>query len=212
MPVPEQCQRCYKYYRRTIESACSFCQNIGFTEQLLCDITREAQQGRKEFECAAFRPNLMIVRPQPAEQEDASAKQKPTHNIMQSEKIKWVLAYAKQQLAMHPDEVMYDLKYHLCVSTRYRNQIFQLESDDLDDVADVVRESSGFFDGTAYFLSLGADHLHIYFESTPDEAVEDVVKHIMAHTEAGLREILGKHSPAEGKMFHQEYFVETVGP
>lgn len=213
MTIPEQCQRCYKYHRKTVESSCSFCQNIGFAERLLCDITRETQQEREEFECAAFRPHLMVVRPQSSQAREASTdeKAKPTHNIMQSEKVKWMLAYAKQQLAMHPEKVVYDLKFHVCLPTTGRQQTFHLESDELDDLADIVKESSGFFEGTAYLLSLGVDHLHIYFESTPDESVEEIVAQIVAHTETGLRDMLGNAAPAQGNMF-SGYFVETIGP
>ena len=210
MTIPEQCRHCYKYHRKTVELSCSFCQNIGFTEQLLCDITRDAQQDAEEFQCAASRPHLMVVRPQSADQENAATQQKPTHNIMKSEKVKWMLAYAKQQLAMNPDLVIYDMKFHVCLPTAGRRQLFQLQNDDIDHLSGIVKESSGFFAGSANFLTLGLDHLHIYLESTPDESVEEIMQHIMAHTESGLRDILGKDAPAQGKMF-QGYFVETLG-
>ena len=40
--------------------------------------------------------------------------------------------------------------------------------------------------------------------------MEEIVQPILAHTESGLRELLGPDAPPQGKMF-SGYFVETVG-
>jgi len=55
------CQRCYKYYNQTIVKTCPFCQEVSFSEIILCDLTREAQVENTHFECLAFRPNLSLA-------------------------------------------------------------------------------------------------------------------------------------------------------
>lgn len=210
MTIPTRCQGCYKYHRKTVDAACSLCQNIGFAEQVLCDLNRKAQQDADDFECAVFRPHLAVVRPQAASASPGDAPAPPTHDIMKSQKVKWALAYAKQQLAMRPGAASCPVKCHLCLPTFGRRPLFDLPNDDIDHLAEIVTESGGLFSGAAYFLSLGPDHLHLYFESTPDESVDEIAGHIMAHTESGLREMLGPEAPAQGRVF-ASYFVETIG-
>lgn len=213
MSVREQCQKCYKYYHHTLDTTCPICRDISFAEHLLCELTREDQKALPEFECAAFRPNLMLVGSEalPYQEHAQDKETEIPHDIMQSAKVKWFLAFAKQQLEFHPDEVVYDIKFHLCLATKYRKPLFSGIERYFNNIAEVVQQSGDFFEGSVYFLGMGADHLHIYIDSTPDYAVEELVNNILPTIEKGFLDIISEVSSVREPFFNKVYFIETLG-
>jgi REP element-mobilizing transposase RayT len=207
MSVRERCLRCYKYHHDTVDTSCSFCQGIGFAERLLCELTREDQIGRQTFECIAFRPNLALV----GAKKSITKNQEVTYDILQSDKVKWFLAFAKQQLEMHPDEVVYDLKYHLCLVTNHRRRLLEGNDRYFTNIAEVVKESGDFFEGSVFFLGMGTDHIHIYIDGTPDYSVDELVIPIRSAIEQDMRDMLPDLVSEEETIFNPAYFVETIG-
>ena len=210
MAVPEQCQRCYKYHRQTIDSGCPLCKNVGFAEHVLCDITRQDQVTRETFECGAFRLHLMVVGGKTTSSTQQEKDTQSSHNLLKSERIKWSLAYAKQQLAMHPDKVIYDLKYHLCVATKFRQPHFSDASRYAEEIDDIIRESSEASARTVQFLSMGANHLHLYIDATPDDVMDEVVHRLLAKIEPKIQEIVWGDTSSGKALCNPVYFIEAI--
>lgn len=213
---PKKCQSCYKYHHHTVDKNCPLCCMIAFSEHILCDLLREGHDETQTFECQAFRPNLSLVvggKPDSAiltepEVDDTSQTSPQT----QRWKDKWFLAYAKQQLQFYPDQIIYELKFHLCLTTQLRRQLLADTDQYFASLAEVVHQSSDQFEWNAALLAMGADHLHIYINSTPDDVLEDIVRQILTVTEQGSAERFPElySSPAE-PLFNDRYFIETIG-
>src|SRR5215471_4936795 len=135
MSIPTLYQACYKHYRSTVVKACSFCCDVQFPEQVLCDLVRESQSDKQPFRCAAFRPALSVVRHD--EIEASLAEEGSEETVSMSPKDKWSQAYAMQQLSLHPDLVYFTIRYHVIFSTRQRVNVFSSEHS--EPMADLVR-------------------------------------------------------------------------
>jgi REP element-mobilizing transposase RayT len=135
---------------------------------------------------------------------------KLSHNLLKSDRIKWSLAYAKQQLAMHPDTVMYDLKYHLCIVTKFRQPHFLDASRYAEEIDDIIRESYEASARTVQFLSMGADHLHLYIDATPDDVMDDVVQSLLADIEPKIQEIVWGDTSSGKALCNPVFFIETI--
>jgi hypothetical protein len=97
MSIPTLCQACYKHYRSTVVTACPFCVDVQFPEQVLCDLVQEGQSEKQSFRCAAFRPALSVVRHD--EIEALPTEEGSEEMVSMSPKDKWFRAYAVQQLS-----------------------------------------------------------------------------------------------------------------
>ena len=127
-------------------------------------------------------------------------------------KDKWFLAYAKQQLQFYPEQIIYDLKFHLCLTTKHRRQLLADTDQYFASLAEVVHHSSDRFEWNVALLAMGADHLHIYINSTPDDVLEDIVRQIMTATEQGSAERFPElYSSPKEPLFNDRYFIETIG-
>ena len=107
MSIPTLCQACYKYYCSTVINACPFCADVQFPEQVLCDLVREGQSEKQPFRCAAFRPALSVVHPDPTEARPMEEGSEDTVNMSPNDK--WFRAYAVQQLSLHPDLIAFTM-------------------------------------------------------------------------------------------------------
>lgn len=211
---PKKCQTCYKYHHHTIDKNCPLCCMISFSEHILCDLIREGHDDAQAFECQAFRPNLSLVvggkptsppKPEPEDTQESSAETLRW-------KDKWFLAYAKQQLQFYPDQIIYDLKFHLCLTTQHRRQVLADTDQYFASLAEVVHQSGDPFEWNGALLAMGADHLHIYINSTPDDVLEDIVLHLLKVTEQGCAERFTELYPSpDVPLFNDRYFIETIG-
>lgn len=57
---PVKCLECAKSSKPFIHSRCSFCQDLSFKEEVLCDLNRSIQNPTF-FECYAFQPLLKLI-------------------------------------------------------------------------------------------------------------------------------------------------------
>src|SRR5215510_9179229 len=138
MRIPTLCQACYKHYRSTVVTACPFCADVQFPEQMLCDLVREGQSEKQPFRCGAFRPALSVVRHDEIEASPAAEGSEETANM--SPKDKWFRAYAVQQLSHSPDLIDFTIRYHVVFSTRQRVDVFS--SEHRAQIADLVRQAA----------------------------------------------------------------------
>src|SRR5215468_1585583 len=208
MSIPTLCQACYKHYRSTVVKACPFCNDVQFSEQMLCDLVREGQSAKQPFRCAAFRPALSVV--QPDHTDTAHAEEVPAHTESLSPKDKWFRAYAVQQLSFNPDLIAFTIRYHVVFSTRQRVNVFAREH--RAQIADIVRQATlPFQQTTAYVLWLASDHLHLYLDATPDYALDEIVHAIREDLEHEMARQFPALEPSNQPVWEQAYFAESIG-
>src|SRR5215471_14751169 len=180
MSIPTLCQACYKYYCSTVVKACSFCDDVQFPEQVLCDLVREGQSEKQPFRCGAFRPALSVVRHDEIEASPVEEGSEDTVNM--SPQDKWFRAYAVQQLSLNPDMIVFTIRYHVVFSTRQRVNVFS--SEHREQIADLVRQAALPFEHTtAHALWLASDHMHLYIDASPEYALDEIVHAIREYLE-----------------------------
>jgi REP element-mobilizing transposase RayT len=208
MSIPTLCQACYKHYRSTVVTACPFCDDVQFPEQVLCDLVREGLSEKQPFRCAAFRPALAVVRHD--EIEASPAEEGSEDTVSMSPKDKWFRVYAVQQLSLHPDLIDFTIRYHVVLSTRQRTNIFA--SEHREPMADLVRQAAlPFEQTTAHVLWLASDHMHLYIDATPDYALDEIVHAIREHLEHAMTHLLPALKPSNQPVWERAYFAESIG-
>jgi REP element-mobilizing transposase RayT len=208
MSIPTLCQACYKHYRSTVVKACPFCSDVHFPEHVLCDLVREGQSEKQPFRCAAFRPALSVVQPDPTEALHREEGSEDTVNM--SPKDKWFRAYAVQQLSRNPDLIAFTIRYHVVFSTRQRGNVFASEHH--EPMADLVRQAAlSFEQTTAHVLWLASDHIHLYIDASPDYALDEIVHAIREYVEHERANLLPAWQPSNQPVWEQGYFAESLG-
>ena len=96
---PVKCQECAKSSKPFIYGKCSFCQDLGFQEEVLCYLNRSTQNPAS-FECHAFQPLLKLVgssgqetRPEPK----ARSAEITVEKLLDSDMVKYQRALARQK-------------------------------------------------------------------------------------------------------------------
>lgn len=208
MRIPTLCQACYKHYRSTVITACPFCRDAQFPEQVLCDLVREGQSEQQPFRCAAFRPALSVV--QHDHTDAAHAEEGSEDTVNMSPKDKWFRAYAVQQLNFNPDLIDFTIQYHVVLSTRQRGNVFAREHNEL--MADLVRQAAVPFEQTtAHVLWLASDHMHLYIDATPDYALDAIVDAIREHLEHAMTSLFPEVQHSNQSVWERAYLAEGIG-
>jgi REP element-mobilizing transposase RayT len=208
MCIPTLCQACYKHYRSTVVKVCSFCDDVQFPEQVLCDLVREGQSEKQPFRCAAFRPALSVVQHDQTKARHMEEDSADTVNM--SPKDKWFQAYAVQQLSLNPDLIDFTIRYHVVLSTRQRTNVFASEHSET--MADMVRQAAlPFEQTTVHVLWLASDHLHLYIDATPDYALDEIVHAIREYLEHAMTHLFPVLQPSNQPVWERAYFAEGIG-
>jgi len=208
MSIPTLCQACYKYYRSTVVTACPFCRDVQVLEKILCDLVQEGQSEKQPFRCAAFRPALSVVQHDHTEALPMEEGSEDTANM--SSKDKWFRAYAVQQLSLHPDLIVFTIRYHVVFSTRQRVHIFAREH--RAQIADLVRQAAVPFEHTtAHVLWLASDHLHLYLDASPEYALDEIVHAIREYLEHEMVNLFPALSHSNQPVWERAYFAESIG-
>jgi REP element-mobilizing transposase RayT len=208
MSIPTLCQACYTHYRSTVVKACSFCRDVQFPEQVLCDLGREGHSEKQPFRCGAFRPALSVVQPDHTEALHMEEGSRDTVNM--SPKDKWFRAYAVQQLSLNPDLIDFTIRYHVVLSTRQRTNVFS--SEHCEQIADMVRQAALPFDQTTvHVLWLTSDHMHLYIDATPDYALDEIVHAIREYLEYEMGNLFPALPHSNQSVWERAYFAESIG-
>jgi REP element-mobilizing transposase RayT len=208
MSIPTLCQACYKHYRSTVVTACPFCDDVQFPEQVLCDLVRDGQSEKQPFRCAAFRPALSVVRHDEIEARHMEEGSEDTVDI--SPKDKWFRAYAVQQLSHNPDLIDFTIRYHVVFSTRQRINVFSSEHG--APMADLVRQAAlPFEQTTVHVLWLASDHLHLYIDATPDYSLDEIVHAIREYLEHAMIHLSLTLQHSHQPVWERAYFAEGIG-
>jgi len=213
---PKKCLECAKSSKSFIHDRCSFCQDLNFQEEVLCDLNRSTQNPTF-FECHAFQPQLKLVassgketRPQPQVQSVEITIEK----LLDSDKVKYQRALALQKLSRNPDDVILEIKYHFAWNVIGRRPAFAEPTPKIDFIIDNIMTCSEAVGGFTSLLWLAPDHIHLYVESDGEVSPDDMAQKLKRLSEGLFLERfpdLNAPPELETRLWDQAYFVETIG-
>jgi putative transposase len=206
--IPNLCRECHKQHHETFVKECRFCSDQQFPEQILCNLVRDDIQDEDSFECNAFRPNLSVVNRDDTAQPQTKDVSENTEGM--SPKEKWLKAYAVQQLEMNPDLIYANLRFHVVVSTTQRISLFPNQH--VDQIDEIFNQAEFPFKNTnVHLLCLAPDHIHLYIDSSPDYALDEVVNAVMAYSEREIPIQLPELQQSSQLLWERAYFSEGIG-
>ncbi len=216
--IPGKCQECAKLSTVKVHSGCDFCLDLGYHEDIFCDLNRSVQS-HFSFKCYAFQPILRLVGGlKPAKMIlpksfPGSSLREVFQGLLDPDKVKYQLALARQKLSLDPDSVFFDIKYHFAWSVALRNSVFK-PADDLFDFMRIIFDQCGERIGCVVSLVwLGPDHLHLYVEANVDKSADMLAQDIKNYTTLPiLKEFakLGVCWKGDYELWDKSYFVETI--
>jgi len=213
--LPTKCQECVKSSKPFIHSGCTFCRDLGFQEETLCQLNR-CIQSSTSFECNAFQPALKLV--QSSEQETwpeskTQSAETTLEKLLDSDKVKYQRALALQKLARDPEDVMLEIKYHFAWNVIGRRPVFTKPERMIDFICDTITACSEAMGGISYLLWLAPDHIHIYVESDGNVSPDTMAQDLKRLSEIPILERfpdLIAYPEVETGLWDKAYFVETI--
>jgi REP element-mobilizing transposase RayT len=212
--LPEMCGRCAKSHRPFVHSGCKFCKDIGFQEEVLCDLNRSVQDIKKGFECHAFKPvstpAMSLVseaRPSLDEQMD-EAPPASFDALLNSDRLKYRRTLAVQRLQQDPEAIYMELKYHVAWNTVSRKPVFIHSTGTFDMIDNAFFDCGELAGGFVSLLWLAPDHMHLYIESDGEKSIDAIVRHLKRVSANALNKTTGG---VDRRIWDKAYFAETVG-
>ena len=217
--LPEKCFSCANDTASAVHKKCRFCQDLRFSESLLCHLNRSVQATDK-FSCHAFRQKLINVNKPTTEK--AGIEISPTDSfrsakikkLLDSDKSKYRNALAVQRLQRDPDGEYLELKYHFVWNVMCRRAVFEKSADCFDFTSDLFLTCGDMVGGYAQLLWLAPDHVHIYVVTDGKDSVETLIRKLKQHSGKAIID----HFPEVSKKLNQKkrlwdkaYFSETIG-
>ncbi len=186
--VNNTCNKCFKYHNKTTIKDCSLCIDLKFPENVLCDLTRSEQENEL-FKCYAYRPLLTLANQGISKRSEQKDVNDDSSTINISNRTKWFMTYAKQQMQFNPEQEFYSLKYHICLITRKREKIFSDPKRFVRNISDIFKNVESVFNDTKIdLLWLAEDHIHLYIDSNPDYSLDELAFKIMELSEIDIIE------------------------
>lgn len=201
------CEKCYKYHNQVVSKECNFCRDYAFKENILCDLL-QVEHRSYEVECCAFRHNLFVIGETNKQQDSDEID---NHEIKLTDKHNWLKAYAIQQWKYDDSKIFCDLNYHLCLLANNRNTIIQKVITYIEKVSAILGKAGDEFEGKVSLLCIGADHIHLHVNSSPDYSADEVVKIIIAYLEVAIKSEFQEIFKDQEMIFQKTYFIETMG-
>jgi len=217
--LPEKCLSCANNYAGAVHKKCTFCNDLQFTESILCHLNRRVQD-RDNFICHAFRQKLTNVNKPLAGKASAditpadSFRAEKIKRLLDSDKSKYNTALAVQRLNRDPDEIYLDLKYHFVWNAMYRRPVFEKSVDYFDSISDLFLKCDDMVGGYAQLLWLAPDHVHIYVVTDGRDAVETVISKLKQHSGKAIIDNfpeVSKKISNKKRLWDKAYFSETIG-
>jgi len=215
---PGECQRCFKSTISEPHKKCDLCQELRFSEQILCDLNRSTQTP-SSFRCYAFQPILRSVKSDDSRRPDLEnefknhAQNEDIKAYLKSDKIGYEKALFLQKLTREPDEIFISIKYHLALSTLHRKPIFDLIGEAKELIRGKFSEYSVQSGEQMSLLWLAPDHGHIHVESDGNRSVEVISEEIKRLSSTAIlkqfSEIEDIAEPGDS-IWDISYFIETL--
>ena len=213
---PVKCLECAKSFKPFIHGRCSFCRDLGFQEEVLCDLNRSTQEPAS-FECHAFQPFLKRVA---SSGQEARSERKvrssgiPLEKLLNSDKVKYQRALALQKLARNPDDVMLEIRYHFAWNVIGRRPVFAEPAARIDFISNTIKACSEAVGGFTCLLWLAPDHIHLYVEGDGEMSPDNMAQKLKRLSETLILEQfpgLIASTEVKGRLWDEAYFVETIG-
>lgn len=211
-----KCQECAKSSRPFVHGRCSFCQDLGFQEEVFCHLNRSIRNPAS-FECYAFQSMLKLVEPsrqQVPTQPKVQSPQSGLEKLLNSDKVKYQRALALQKPAREPDAEFIEIKYHFVWNAIYRRPVFADPGKVIAFISDTFLNCSEAVRGFVSLLWLAPDHIHLYVESDGENSVDAIAQGMKRLSTAAILEEfpdLIATPDAENGLWDKAYFVETIG-
>ena len=213
---PEKCLECAKISKPFVHDGCEVCQDLGFHEEILCELNRSTQDPAF-FECHAFLPMLKLV-DSSGQEALPEVKDYPEgiilEKLLDSDKVKYQRALARQRLARDPDAVILEIKYHFVLNVMGRRPVFKGLTPAFDVLSDAVVSCSEAVGGFSIVLWLAWDHIHLYVVSdgnvSPDNMAEKLKRSSEVEVLERFPDLMVSHGK-KGGLWDETYFVETIG-
>jgi putative transposase len=213
---PVKCLECAKSSKPFIHGKCSFCQDLSFQEEVLCDLNR-SMQNPTFFECHAFQPLLKLIASSGQEtrsERKVQSAQITLEKLLDSDKIKYQRALALQKLARNPEDVMLEIKYHFAWNVISRRPVFEEPASMIDFIGNTITTCSEEVGGFTCLLWLAPDHIHLYVQSDGAISPDNMAQKLKMLSETPILERfpdLVASSEVAGRLWDAAYFVETIG-
>ena len=213
---PAKCLKCAKSSNPFIHGKCSFCKDLSFPEEVLCDLNRSTQNPTL-FECNAFQPLLELIASSGQETRPefkVQSKEIVLEKLLDSDKIKYQRALAMQKMERNPDDVMLEIKYHFAWNVISRIPIFAEPVPKIDFISSTITTFSEAIGGFASLLWLASDHIHLYVESDGEISPDNIAQKLKRLLETPILEMFPEliaSSEMEGRLWDEAYLVETIG-
>jgi REP element-mobilizing transposase RayT len=216
--LPAQCQQCARSTGSIIHDECVFCLDIGFREEVLCQLNRVAQD-LNYFQCHAYKPVLRLVHKPGTQVNDLYGrreqvlKSQSVERFLSTDTIGYKKAVALQKLSTDPGGVFLDIKYHFAWNVIHRRPVFSPKNDIANFTYDLFSKPIELGGDFVNLLWLASDHIHLHVDSNGDRSVETVVKEIKRFSEKAIFEKFFRqteHPDTESTIWDTAYFSETM--
>jgi REP element-mobilizing transposase RayT len=95
-------------------------------------------------------------------------------------------------------------------STKQRTNVFSTEHG--EPMADLVRQAAlPFEQTTVHVVWLASDHLHLYIDTSPAYALDEIVQAIMDGLEQAMTNLLPPLQHSHPSFWERAYFAEGIG-
>ncbi len=217
---PVRCQQCAKSQGNPIPRNCRLCDDLNFSENILCELNRSVQQSESNFKCFALQPRSLVItaaeESTPGKPADSPRESVLTRQLerLHTDKRQYRKALALQQLARDPDAVIIEIKFHYAWNVSDRRPLFADSSNYVASLADMLRSASLPSVLHSGLLWLAPDHIHVYCESDGQDSPENIVrglKHILEQGMLAQFADIARALGGNGHLWDESYFVETLG-
>jgi len=217
--LPAKCLSCTNNTASAVHKKCRLCQDLRFSESLLCHLNRCVQSPDK-FVCHAFRQKLINVNKPMAEKPGIeispadSFRADKIKKLLDSDTAKYKKALAVQRITRDPDGVYLELKYHFAWNVMCRRPVFEKSADYFDFISDLFLTCGDLVGGYAQLLWLASDHVHIYVVTDGRDPVETVIRKLKQHSGKAIIDHFpeaAKKLNLKNRLWDKAYFSETIG-
>ncbi len=186
---------------------CNLCRGCAFDENILCNLLQAEHQSYK-VECQAFQPNLSAVDKANIKHDVAEPE---NHEAKLTDHQKWLKTYAIQQWKYDDSQIFCDLQYHLCLLANNRNTSIMKLNESIEVVTTILDEAGEKFGGKISLLCIGADHMHLHVNSSPDHSADEVIQIVISILEIEMKSAFQEAFRNQDKIFLNKYFIESAG-